>query len=204
MQDETNFLTDEQYLRFINSIPMLPRFHKWPIRTRLAAEDMQLLFMVIHDGAFRVSEVLKLTPQDLIKDKQLISLEGTKGTKKSKGNQKREFGWIRKNAWDSLVAYSYLFKPDERMFKVSRQTVWKWAKEIGDIAGIYLLHENKDTHNMTVHTLRHTRAVSLVDKGMKVNELMKKLRHRSLEPTTTYLNVNIEKVRETEDSIDKR
>lgn len=144
-----------------------------------------------------------MTPQDLVKDKQLISLEGTKGTKKSKGNQKREFGWIRKNAWDSLVAYSYLFKPDERMFKVSRQTVWKWAKEIGDIAGIYLLHENKDTHNMTVHTLRHTRAVSLVDKGMKVNELMKKLRHRSLEPTTTYLNVNIEKVRETEDSIDR-
>ena len=143
-----------------------------------------------------------MTPQDLIRDRKLISLEGTKGTKKSKLKQKREFGWIKKNAWESLVAYSFLFEPDERMFKVSRQTVWKWAKEIGKIAGVQLLHENKDTTNMTVHTLRHTRAVSLVDKGMKVNELMKKLRHRSLEPTTTYLNVNIEKVRETEDRLD--
>lgn len=145
-----------------------------------------------------------MTPRDLIRDQQLISLEGTKGTMKSKRKQKREFGWVKKNAWNALVEYSFLFEPDERMFKVSRQTVWKWAKEIGDRAGIHLLHENKDTTNMTVHTLRHTRAVGLVDKGMKVNELMKKLRHRSLEPTTTYLNVNIDKVRETEDELDRR
>jgi len=204
MEDETNFLTKIQFKKFMSALPRLPMYHKHRVKATFAPGDLQLLFTIIHDGAFRVSEVLKLTPKDLVIDKKLLKLEGTKGTKKSKGKQKREFGWVKDNAWDKLVEYSSRFESDERMFKTTRQTVWNWANQAGEIAGIELLHTNKDTTNMTVHTLRHTRAVDLIDKGMKVNELMKKLRHRSLEPTTTYLNVNIDKVRETEDKLDKK
>lgn len=58
--------------------------------------DMQLLFVVIHDGAFRVSEVLKLTPDDLILDEKLLKFEGTKGTKKSKGNKKENLDGLKR------------------------------------------------------------------------------------------------------------
>jgi integrase len=123
MKDETNFLTDTQYIPFMSAIPKMRMFHKPVPRTTFSPRITQLLFAVIHDGAFRVSEVLKLTPSDLIIDKKLIKLEGTKGTKKSKGNQKREFGWVKPNLWEELLTYSLNFAPDERMFKTSRQTV---------------------------------------------------------------------------------
>ena len=204
MEDETNFLTETQYMKFMNSIPKLPRYHTAHSNARMSAHDIQLLFATIHDGALRVSEALKLTPDDLIIDQKLLKLENTKGTKESKKNQKREFGWVKDNVWDALVKLTSTKKHDERLFKTTRQTVWKWAKDIGAISGIQLLHQNKDTTNMTVHTLRHTRAVSLADKGMPVHILMKKLRHRSMEPTTTYVNVNTKKVREMEDELDRK
>ena len=204
MEDETNFLKPRQFTTFMNAIPRLAVFHNKDHKPIISPDDTQLLFTIIHDGAFRVSEVLKLTPDDLIKEEKLLKLEGTKGTKKSKGKQKREFGWVKESAWNALVKMASGKDSDEKLFPVTRQTVWKWAKDIGKIAGIELLHINKDTTNMTVHTLRHTRAVDLADKGMKVNELMKKLRHRSLQPTTTYLTVNMDKVRTTEEALDNQ
>jgi len=199
MRDETNFLTKEQYLKFIDTIPKLEMYHRIdPIKKpKLAPHELQLMFKVIYEGAFRVSEVIHLTKDDILQNDRVIKLESTKGNKKRGG--KREFGTITDKTFDELVQYADNKKG--ALFPLTRQTVWKYAKCIGDLAGIQLIHENKDTKNMTIHTLRHSRAVHYVDAKQPINVVQKKLRHKSLQPTTTYLNINMSKIKEVENDI---
>ena len=204
MMDDTNFLTKEQYESFLNAIPQMRMFRtsqECLNPTIYTPDDLRLLFRTVYEGAFRVSEALRLTPKDLIISDGLLKLENTKGTKKSKGRQKREFGAVKEDTFAMLVRKSKNMGPDSRFFPMTRQTVWRWARELGEIAGIQLFHQNKDTENMTVHTLRHSRAVHYVEAGQPLNIIQKKLRHRSLQPTTTYLSINIQKIQEVEDQI---
>ena len=208
MRDETNFLTKIEYERLLDAIPRMKMFltdHKAepvPMRsTEFRPDDLRLLFKVIYEGALRVSEAISLTPDDLIIDGRVIKLEGTKGTKKAKRKQKREFANVKSDTFDELVRRSKRMHHEKRLFPVHRVTVWRWIKEIGEIASISLYHEAKDTTNVTVHTLRHSRALHFVESGQPINVVQKKLRHRSLQPTTTYLNININKLKEVEDDI---
>ena len=174
-------------------------YHTPRARPKLSPTVLQLLFKVIYEGALRVSEAIKLTDRDIIVEKQLIRLEGTKGTKKSKKKELREFAWVSEKTYSELVEHAAI--TPGLLFPVTRQTVWRWTKEIGEKVGIELIHKAKDTKNLTVHTLRHFRAIHLLDGGFKVHELMKKLRHRSLEPTTTYTEISNEDVRKREAQI---
>ena len=172
-----------------------------PIVTRFRPEDLRLLFKVIYEGAFRVSEAITLTPENLIVANRVIRLTNTKGIRKSKKKQKYEYGNVKSDTFDELLERAKGMPKEKRFFKVSRQQVWRWAKEIGDIAKISLYHEVKDTTNVTVHTLRHSRALHFLEKDQPINIVQKKLRHRSLQATTTYTNVNINKIKEVENDI---
>lgn len=196
MIDETNYLTKEQLDQFLETIPKLPMYHTVGIKKpKLEAHVLQLLFKVIYEGALRVTEAISLTPDSLVLEKRLLKLENTKGIKESKRGR-RELGWVKDDTFDALCAHAK--GCNGRLFPLTRSRVWQLASQVGDICNIELLHLNKDTTNMTVHTLRHSRAVHLLDGGLKVNELMQKLRHRSLEPTTTYARVSNESVRAKE------
>lgn len=46
-------------------------------------------------------------------------------SKKSKGKQEREFGWVKNNAWGALLGLVFEIQHNERLFPITRQTVWK-------------------------------------------------------------------------------
>lgn len=191
MRDETNFLTKEQFKVFLAGC--------YAIETNVRPKIIELLFKVIYEGALRVSEAISLTPTDLIVDKKLIRLEATKGNKKAGG--KREFAWVKDETFNELVKLTQSISDSQRIFPFSRQTIWRWARQIGEICEMNIMHENKDTTNLNVHMLRHSRAIHILEAGKPINIVQKKLRHRSLQPTTTYTRINIEKVREAERDI---
>lgn len=225
MIDETNYLTKEQLDKFLETIPKLPMYHTLgQKKPKLEPHVLQLLFLVIYEAALRVSELLRLTREDLIESQGEFILKETKGgwkrckcskwafrptrllssdaaCPKCQGKGKfrvAEIGWTTPQTFKILLDYSKSVKTGVRLFPLSRQRVWQLGKEIGNLCGIELLHENKPTTNMTIHTLRHSRAVHLTDGILEVNELMDKLRHKSLGPTTTYVRVTRKSIREKE------
>ena len=206
-----NYLTVEQYQELLKKIPEL--------KTDYDSKNLILLFKVIYEGALRVSEALQITPQDLDLERKQIILNNTKGGRrrckcakwqKSKllssdenclkcagmGKYRvREFAWITPETWSELIK----IKTPGPIFPYTRQTVWNWCKRLGVLINVTMQHEEKLTTNLYPHALRHSRPIHLLNTNkFTINEIMGKLRHKSLEPTTTYVKVSNESIQAKE------
>lgn len=215
MKDKTNYITQEQFQQLLDNIPKLTK--QW------SDYHVQLLFKVIYEGGLRVSEALQLNKSDLdIEHKQLV-LRETKGgkrrckcskwkknklikvdkdCKKCNGIGKyrvKEYAWLTPDTFDELVKFAEQFNDTEEIFPMSRQSVWLWSKLLGELIGVKMLHEEKETTNFFPHALRHSRPIHMLQTGkFTINEIMGKLRHKSLQPTTTYVTMANESIQAKE------
>lgn len=82
--------------------------------------------------------------------------------------------------WKELAEYAKLFRQEENLFPWDYHDYYWLLKRMCGFAGVEAI---------TPHQIRHSRAVDLLNKGMKLNELQQFLGHES--PTTTmgYLRV---------------
>lgn len=123
--------------------------------------------------------------------KQFVLKTPKDDCKKCNGKGKfrvKEFAWVSPETFDKLAKLTSTKKKDERLFHTDRRQVWAWTKRLGDLANIKLVHKKKDTTNFFPHAIRHTRAVKLAE-TMKINAVSTKLRHKSLQPTKTYVDL---------------
>lgn len=218
MKDKTNYITQEQFKALLDNIPKLT--------SDIDHARIKLLFKVIYEAALRVSEAIAITPEDLDKERKQIVLRNTKGGKRrckcSKWNKSRlvkvdknckkcdgigkyrvkEFAWTTPETWDELVLCAKDLPKSSPIFPISRQTVWSWSKQLGELIGVKMQHEEKETENLFPHALRHSRPIHLLQTGnFEINEIMTKLRHKSLQPTTTYVTVSRESVQAKESKL---
>ena len=218
MKDKTNYITQEQFKALLDNIPKLS--------SDLPHDRIKLAFKVVYEGALRVSELLQITPEDLDKEHKQIILRQTKGgkrrckcskwkktklvsvdkdCKKCLGSGKyrvKEFAWVSPETWQELLVCATTLPKETPIFPVSRQTFWSWCKQLGELVGVKMQHEEKETTNLFPHALRHSRPIHLLQTGnFEINEIMTKLRHKSLQPTTTYVTVSRESVQAKEASL---
>ncbi len=126
-------------------------------------------FMVINTlikTGVRVSELIAITPQDILFDEKQIIIRG-------KGNKIRNVDVPA----DLLFAYRLYLKKtsiriNKRIFPVTRDAIYKITKKI---AGI------------NPHTFRHSYAVELLRKTRNVRYVQVQLGHSSLSTTQVYL-----------------
>lgn len=126
-------------------------------------------FMIINTliktGA-RVSEVIAITPQDILFEERQIIIRG-------KGNKIRNVDV----PWDLTYAFKLFLKKktvkkNQRIFPITRDAVYKITKKIAET---------------NPHTFRHSYAVELLRKTRNIRYVQVQLGHSSLTTTQVYL-----------------
>jgi len=140
------------------------------------------LLMLVYSGGLRVSEVVKLRPEDLDEERGLIRVRQGKG-------RKDRYTILSSLAVDALHAYRasypltrWLFpgaKPGRHLTDRSAQKVMYRACQKAGIP-----------QQATIHTLRHSFATHLLESGIDLRYIQNLLGHASSKTTEIYTHVS--------------
>ncbi|MCM8784663.1 MAG: site-specific tyrosine recombinase XerD [Candidatus Omnitrophica bacterium] len=142
---------------------------------------------LFYSSGLRISELCNLKLSNIDLENGFIKVKG-------KGNRER-ICLLNKTAIELLRQYlkerngidSYLFLNNQNK-KISRQSVWKIVKKYAKYAGI--------EKNVKPHTLRHTFATHLLERGLDLRVLQELLGHKSIATTEIYTHLNRKKIKE--------
>lgn len=123
----------------------------------------------------RIAELMLLTPDRLIENpgsRPGVLILG-------KRNKERFVPVVDKEFWKELKSYSST-RSGQRLFPENYNFYYALLRRLCEDAGVPVI---------TPHQLRHSRAVELLNKGMKLNELQQFLGHENPSTTMQYLRV---------------
>jgi integrase/recombinase XerD len=162
--------------------------------------DKALLELMYATG-LRISEVITLTYENLYLREGFIRVIG-------KGNKERVIP-LGKTAAKILVDYLEKSRPEMLRDKtcpivflnrngtgLSRQGVWKIIKGYGKMIGL--------SSRITPHTLRHSFATHLVERGADLRSVQMMLGHSSISTTEIYTHVARDKMKQIYDRFHPR
>ncbi|MFH1868571.1 MAG: site-specific tyrosine recombinase XerD [Candidatus Omnitrophota bacterium] len=179
-------LPDALSMAEVESIIKKPNVRNWMgLRDKAAIE-------VMYATGLRVSELVDLMTDSINMDVGFIRCIG-------KGNKERIVP-IGKQAQDAVSLYSSRVRPKllkgghtNSLFlsrlgkKISRQSFWKMIKKYARLAGI-----KKD---ITPHTLRHSFATHLLERGADLRVVQEMLGHADIATTQIYTHINKERLK---------
>ncbi|OGW53698.1 MAG: site-specific tyrosine recombinase XerD [Nitrospirae bacterium RBG_13_43_8] len=155
-------------------------------RNVLGMRDKAALELMYATG-MRVSEIVELMRENLNLDVNFIRCLG-------KGGRERIIP-VGREAKFALTKYLAKSRPrlcshsqDRHLFisrlgkKISRQSFWKMLKKYARLAGI--------KKNITPHTLRHSFATHLLEKGADLRSVQEMLGHADISTTQIYTHIN--------------
>jgi integrase/recombinase XerC len=158
----------------------------------LALRD-QAILMLLYASGLRVSELVSLTIQDVNNKQRILRITG-------KGNKTRMVPYSL-DAYDAIQKYIKFSReelvkknkhPSNALFlsdkgeKLTPRGVEYIVSHIDDKAGT--------TFRLHPHTLRHTFATTLLDKGADLRTIQELLGHESLNTTQIYTHVSTAKM----------
>jgi len=145
-----------------------------------------LIIRMLWDTGGRVSEILNLTYKDVDFDSGVVRLSNTKG--------KEERNVVCSSDTLEMLKYYCQFNikqgPDDYIFQNSkgRRVRKDWISEVFRKAVFELKQEGIIPKNrrIVIHSIRHGRAVDLLEKGVPIDVVKEYLGHKSLEITLFY------------------
>ena len=154
------------------------------------------ILITVYSAGLRISEVLELKISDIQSDRMLIMVRNTKGNKDRTtllGNKTLE---ILREYYKQYKPKDYLFESPNgnRYSTTSVQKIFKRALKNAKINKI-----------ATVHTLRHSFATHLLEKGTNLRYIQTLLGHSSPKTTEIYTRVStvdIEKIKNPIDNLE--
>lgn len=138
------------------------------------------ILMLIYSAGLRLGELLQLRLADLQPDQQRLFVYGGKG-------KKDRCTLLSPKVWERLQHYIEIYKPIEWVFEGqnggpysarSVQSIFSRAKEKSGI-----------NPYATVHTLRHSFATHLLEKGTDLRYIQELLGHESSKTTELYTHI---------------
>ncbi len=149
------------------------------IDTKKGIRDRAMLELMYYNG-LRVSEVIDLNVVDLDMDSGLIKLWKDNNNRVIPLNEK-----TFKTIVDYLEQYRTNYAEDEPLFtnlnglRLTRQGVWKIFKQYNKMAGL--------DDDITPHTLRHSFAIHMLNKGTSLTKLQKLMGYGDLSAIQNYM-----------------
>ncbi|WP_408956122.1 site-specific tyrosine recombinase/integron integrase [Natroniella sp. ANB-PHB2] len=145
-------------------------------------EKHKTILYLVYSAGLRVGEVVKLKCEDIDSNRMLIRVRQGKG-------RKDRYTLLSKEALKQLKLYYKLYKPKEWIFPGQKkgshltvrsvQRVFKKACKKAEIS--------KD---VSVHSLRHSFATHLLERGVDLRYIQKLLGHKSCTTTEVYTHVS--------------
>lgn len=152
------------------------------------------ILMLVYSAGLRVSEVVKLRPEDIDSYRKLIFIKGAKG-------RKDRYTILSDIALKILREYWKKYRPQKWLFEgaipgkhITVRTVEKILEHACKKAGI-----NK---KITVHTLRHSFATHLLESGVDLRYIQELLGHKSSKTTEIYTHVSNKNLRKISSPFD--
>ncbi len=146
----------------------------------LANRKHRCMISLIYSAGLRRSELLNLTPQDIMSERMLIRIMG-------KGKKCR-YSLLSEKVLCELREYFKEYRPKKWLFegdtpgeKYSASGLVKVLKEAADRAGI--------KHRVHLHMLRHSFATHLLEQGTDLRTIQELLGHNDIKTTSIYLHV---------------
>jgi len=174
-------LSKEEIAKIINSVDNLK--HK-------------TILMTVYSAGLRVSEVVKLRPEDIDSKRMLIFIKGSKG-------RKDRYTLLSETALKVLQQYLQAYKPKKWLFEgasgekyLSTRTVQAIFEHAKERSGI--------KKEVSIHSLRHSFATHLLEGGTDLRYIQEILGHAHSKTTEIYTHVstkNIGKIKSPLDSI---
>jgi len=163
----------------------------WKLPTVLSEEEIQALFFhtknlkhrcllfLLYSGGLRISELLNLKHNAIDPDRGLIYIRSGKG-------MKDRVTLLSKVAYRYLASYIEHYKPETWLFegqggRYSSRSVNAIIKNSCRLAGI--------TKRVSAHTLRHSFATHLLERGTDLRYIQTLLGHESSRTTERYAHV---------------
>ncbi len=138
------------------------------------------MISLIYSAGLRRSELLNLTPQDIVSERMLVRIMG-------KGKKCR-YSLLSEKVLHELREYFKEYRPQRWLFEgdtpgeqYSASGLVKILKEAADRAGI--------KHRVHLHMLRHSFATHLLEQGTDLRTIQELLGHNDIKTTSIYLHV---------------
>lgn len=216
--DDIHFLTKEDVYRLFEATDRLNG-------RAMTNEMVRLMLELTYETACRISEIVGLLAKDVDVKRRRIVLTSTKGGRQrcSKCKGKKIFkemecgkcmgvgkimkavdAWCTAPTFDRLTKVTLEYKPEQRVFPISRQSAWNIMQKLGQLAGVEAYHNrggDKPSVGLYCHILRHSYAVHAVQAGMEISILACKLRHASTNTTSIYLKCSPQDVIRKEEEL---
>ncbi len=142
----------------------------------------RVILMLIYSAGLRLSELIKLKPEDVDSDRKLIHVRGAKGKKDRYTllsdvvlNELRKY-------WKQYRPGRYLFEGQSAGKPIAPRTVQKIFEQAVKKAGI--------AKHVSVHSLRHAFATHLLEQGTDLRYIQELLGHESSRTTEIYTHVS--------------
>ena len=142
----------------------------------------RLILMLIYSAGLRVSEVVKLKPRDIDDERKLIHIKGGKG-------RKDRYTMLSEVAIEMIRRYLkeygqsiWLFSSQDKEKHITTRTVEKIFSNACRKANI--------KKNATVHSLRHSFATHLLERGTDLRYIQELLGHKSSKTIEIYTHVS--------------
>jgi len=138
--------------------------------------------MLIYSAGLRVSEVVKLRPEDIDSDRKLIFIKGDKG-------RKDRYSILSDVVLDTLRQYYKEYRPNKWLFEgeiKEKHITIRTVQRIFESAR----HKSNIKKDVGIHSLRHSFATHLLESGVDLRYIQELLGHKSSKTTEIYTHVS--------------
>lgn len=150
--------------------------------------------MLIYSAGLRVSEVVKLELEDIDRKRRLIHIRVAKGRKDRYTLLSDVALNILRNYWKEYQPKKWLFSGIRLERRISTRTVQAIFEQAKFKAGI--------TKEVSVHSLRHSFATHLLERGTDLRYIQELLGHKSSKTTEIYTHVSNRDLRKIQSPLD--
>lgn len=140
----------------------------------------QCILMLVYSAGLRLGEVVALRLTDLQPEKNRLFVRGAKG-------KKDRCTILAPKTWERLKHYLEVHKPLEWVFEGANGGQYS-SRSVQEIFTRAKLRAKINSH-ATVHTLRHSFATHLLEKGVDLRYIQELLGHESSKTTEIYTHI---------------
>ena len=152
------------------------------------------ILMTLYSGGLRLGEALRLRPASIDSKRMVIRIDQSKGRKDRYTMLSPRLLETLRDYWQQERPKGWLFPGRDPSRHLTRESVEKACRQARCKAGIA-----KRVHP---HTLRHSFATHLLERGVNVRVIQRLLGHKNLRATEIYTHVAENYVRETSSPLD--
>jgi integrase/recombinase XerD len=155
---------------------------------------MRTALTTIYAAGLRVSELVMLTAKDIDSNRMVIRIRQAKGRKDRFVMLSEQLLAILRDYWKRERPPQWLFPGPDPSRPLTTRSVQRACRKAADAAGL--------DNAVTVHTLRHSFATHLLERGVDIRVIQDLLGHRHIDATSRYARVAINTIRQIESPLE--